>query len=260
MGLGCRRSGGACPGETDQRIHSPPVAEGLWGVAEAQPADRDQVFAGGFDAAQVHAKDLGNPGGLAPATADAAMVLVVEAAEQMPEHGGDDGGFETARDEADRLARHWHPPVRVGGRLEHGLEAGEVLDLPQIGGGGGKRESGTGPSEKAEGVEATNGGPEMFPTYPTNEPVEFTWRVVRDLASGDLASPRDHLLGGKPNPEVHELDEPRTIGPPEETELLNRQKHEAPLWLSCLIRSILHGGYIASLVWKQTERGCPHTP
>jgi hypothetical protein len=211
-------------------------------VEYLEPANRHEVLAGSLDAAEVHAKDLGNPGGLAPATADAAMVLVVEAAEQMPEHGGDDGGFETARDEADRLARNWYPPVGVGSGLEHALEAGEVMDSPQIGGGGGKREGGAGPSEKAEGVEATEGGPEMFPAYPANEPVEFTWRVVRDLASGDLASPCDHLLGGKPDPEVHELDEPGTIGPPEETELLSRQKHEAPLGLSCLTRAVLHGG------------------
>jgi hypothetical protein len=188
------------------------------------------------------------------------MVLVVKAAEQVPEHGGDDGGFETARDEADRLAWNWHPPVGVGNGLEHALETGEVIDPPQIGGGAGKREGGAGPGEEAEAVEATEGGPEMFPTYPPDEAVEFMWRVVRDLASGDLASPRDHLLGGKPDSEVHELDEPDTIGPPEETELLSRQKHEAPLGLSCLIWSVLHGSSMASLVWKQTERGCPHTP
>ena len=92
MGLGCPLSGGACPGQTDQRIHSPPVAEGLWGVAEAQPADRDQVFAGGFDVAQVHAKDLGNPGGFAPATADAALIPIVETTDQMPKHRRDNGG------------------------------------------------------------------------------------------------------------------------------------------------------------------------
>jgi len=215
------------------------------------------VFFGRLDTAQVQAKDRGNPGGLAPAAADAAMVLVVETAEQVPEHGGDDGGFETARDEADHLAWNWHPPVGVRSGLKHALETGEVIDPPQIGGGGGKREGGAGPSEEAEAVEATEGGPEVFPTYPTNESVEFTWCVIRELTSVDLASPRDHLVRGKPDTEIHEPDAPGAVDPPEETELLDRQKHEAPVRLACRAFRICGYGHVASLVCGRTEIGCP---
>jgi DNA-binding IclR family transcriptional regulator len=55
--------------------------------------------------------------------------------------------------------------------------------------------------------------------------VEFAVRVRGDLARLYLAAAGHHLLGGKPDAEVQELDEPGAVEPPEETELLDRQKY-----------------------------------
>ena len=46
-------------------------------------------------------------------------------------------------------------------------------------------------------------------------------RQVDSAASG-------HLLRGMPDAEIAELDEPGTVGPPEQAELLDRQKNKAP--------------------------------
>ena len=132
--------GGAYPGETDQRIRPPPVAEGLWGVAEAQPADRDQMFAGGFDVASVHAKDLGNPRSFAPATADATMIPIVETADHMSKHRRDDGGAASPCNATHNLAGHRHTALRVRDGVEHAEEVREIMDTTEICGGGGKRE------------------------------------------------------------------------------------------------------------------------
>jgi len=52
----------------------------------------------------INPEDLSNPGGFAPAPADAALLAVVETAEQVPQHRGDDGRFEPPSDEANGLA------------------------------------------------------------------------------------------------------------------------------------------------------------
>jgi hypothetical protein len=111
--------------------------------------------------------------------------------------------------------------------MVHREEAAEVVDAPQVGCGGGKRERGTGPGEQPQPFQAEEGGPERCPADPTDQSVEFTWRVVRDLGRVDLAAPRDHLVRRKPDPEIHEPDTPGAVEPPEETELLDRQKYKA---------------------------------
>ena len=68
----------------------------------------------------------------------------------------------------------------------------------------------------------------MLPPYPTNESVEFF--VVCILGpgqrrSGIAARPSP---GRQTRPEVHELDEPDTVRPPDQTELLSRQKQKPP--------------------------------
>ena len=260
MGLGCPLSGGACPGETDQRIRAPAVAEGLRGVAEAQPADCDQVFAGGFDAAQVHAKDLGNPGSFAPAAADAVTIAVVEAAEQVSQQSGDDRGTTAPSDEADDLPWHGHAPMVVGDRMIHGVEVREVVAPPQVGGRGGKRECGAGPDEQPGGFEAAERGAERLPPSPTDETVEFARCVCWDLARVDLASSSSHLLSGKPDPDIPQLDEPSTVGPPEKAELPDRQKHESPDRLAHPAFRICDCGHVTSLVCGRTEIGYPLAP
>ena len=69
------------PGEADERITPPAVTKSLWCVEYLEPADRNEVFPGGLDIAEVDPKDVGNPGRFAPPAADAATIAVVEAAE-----------------------------------------------------------------------------------------------------------------------------------------------------------------------------------
>jgi hypothetical protein len=42
--------------------------------------------------------------------------------------------------------------------------------------------------------------------------------------------------------------------------LLDGQKNKASDRLTRVIRSVVHGGSVASLVWRRTESGRPHTP
>jgi hypothetical protein len=118
--------GGTGPGEADKDITPPAVAEALGDGEHLEPADGDQVCAGRFDVPEVHTKDLGNPGGFAPAATEAAVLAVVETADQVSEHSGNDGGAAAAGDKADGLAWHRHPPLGVGDGLEHGVQTGEV--------------------------------------------------------------------------------------------------------------------------------------
>ncbi len=87
--------------------------------------------------------------------------------------------------------------------------------------------------------------------------MEFFRCELRDLTGVDLAASGHHLVGGKPDAKVHELDQPDTVRPPEETELLNRQKHEAPVRLACRAFRICGCDHVASLVYGRTEIGCP---
>src|SRR5215471_333583 len=134
--------------------------------------------------------------------------------------------------------------MMVGDRLVHREEAGEIRHPSEIPWGGRKRERRVGPRQQAEGFQTAEGGPEMFPPDSADESVEFTWRVLRDLASADLASPRDHLMRGKPDADIHEPDEPGTVGPPHEAELLDRQKYEAPHGFRAV-----YGRYCMVVLW-----------
>ena len=136
----------------------------------------------------------------------------------------------------------------VGDRLVHREEAREICTPSEVGWGGRKRERRVGPRQQAEGFQTAQGGPEMFPSDSTDEAVEFSWRVLRDLASADLASPRDHLLGGKPDTEVPKLDEPAAIRPPYEAELLDEEKTKPPVGLFRCEFWIGSCSHVASLV------------
>src|SRR6266566_2705075 len=100
----------------------------------------------------------------------------------------------------------------------------------------------------------------MCPPYPPDKAVEFPGSVGRHLASVHMASASGYLLGGKPDPEVPELDQPGAVRPPQETELLDGQKNKAPDRLTHCIRSVVHVGCVASLVWMRTESGRPRIP
>src|SRR5262245_4300887 len=124
--------GGTGPGELDKRITPPAVAEDLRCVEYLEPADGDEVFPGSFDVPEVHMKDVGNPGSFAPAAADAAVLAVVEAADEVPEDGGDHGRTAAAGDKTHGLAGYRHVAGMVGNSLIHRVEVGKVLDSMQV--------------------------------------------------------------------------------------------------------------------------------
>lgn len=215
------------PGEVDLSIYPPAVADGLRRVTEAQPPNCNEVFAGGLDIALVHTKNLGNPGDFTPATADAAVFMVVKTAEQIPKHCCDDAGAAAPSDQTYGLTWHWHPSMVIGDSLEHDSKVGAVVDASEVCGAGGKREEVGGPGKQAECFESANGGPQMLSPYTTDESVEFLECVVRDLVHVEFAAPCYHLLGGTPDADVHKSDKAGAIGPPKEVELLNRQKYKS---------------------------------
>src|SRR5215475_10859362 len=122
------------PGELNACIAPPAVAEGLRRVEYVEPADGGKVFASRFDAAQVHAKDLSNPGSFAPATTDTAVLTVVEAAAEMPDHGR----AAAPGNEANGLARDRHTPGVIGQNGVHSVKAREIVVASQVCGRGGK--------------------------------------------------------------------------------------------------------------------------
>ena len=71
----------------------------------------------------------------------------------------------------------------------------------------------------------------MLSPDPADKPMQFFGGVVWDLVRRELAASGDHLLGGKPDTEVHELDAPAAVGPPHEAELLDGEKTKPPVGL-----------------------------
>ena len=67
-------------------------------------------------------------------------------------------------------------------------------------------------------------------------------------------------MGGKPDPEVPELDQAGAVRPPQKAELLNGQKNKAADRLTRVRWVIMHNGFVASLVWRRTEIGRPLFP
>ena len=89
----------------------------------------------------------------------------------------------------------------------------------------------------------------MLPPYPTDEPVQFLCCVCR-VVRFKLTASGDHLLGGKPDTQVHELNESATVCPPHKAELLDEEKTKAPVGLFHLEFRIGSCGHVASLVWR----------
>ena len=88
------------------------------------------MFSGRFDVPEVHTKDVGNPGGLAPPAVDTTVIVVVEAANEVPQYRGDNCGAAAPGDEADGLPWHGYAPTIVGYGVIHGVQVREVVDTP----------------------------------------------------------------------------------------------------------------------------------
>ena len=58
----------------------------------------------------------------------------------MPKHRRDDGGAAPSCNATHHLAGYRHTALRVRDGVEHTAEVSEIVDTPEIGGGGGKRE------------------------------------------------------------------------------------------------------------------------
>jgi hypothetical protein len=90
----------------------------------------------------------------------------------------------------------------------------------------------------------------MLPPYPPNEPMEFGGRIVWDLVRRKLASPRHHLMGGKPDTQVHELNQSAAVGPPHEAKLLDDEQTKPSVGLFRCAFRIGSYSHVASLVWR----------
>jgi hypothetical protein len=95
----------------------------------------------------------------------------------------------------------------------------------------------------------------MLPPYPPNEPMEFRGRIVWDLVRRKLAAPRHHLMGGKPDTQVHELNKSAAVGPPHEAKLLDDEQTKPSVGLFRCAFQIGRGSHVASLVWCGQEWG-----
>ena len=128
--LRCLPHGRTHPGEIDQHIAPPAVTESLRCVQCLEPAGRDEVFPGSFDVPEVQTKDVGNPGRLTPPAADATVIAVVEAANEVPQHRGDNRSAAAPGNEADGLPWHRYASTMVGYGVIHGVQVREVVDTP----------------------------------------------------------------------------------------------------------------------------------
>jgi hypothetical protein len=90
----------------------------------------------------------------------------------------------------------------------------------------------------------------MLPPYPSNEPMEFCGRIVGDLVRSKLAAPRHHLMGSKPDTQVHELNKPAAVCPPHEAKLLDDEQTKPSVGLFRCAFRIRSCNHVASLVWR----------
>ena len=86
--------------------------------------------------------------------------------------------------------------------------------------------------------------------YPSNEPMEFCGRIVGDLVRSKLAAPRHHLMGSKPDTQVHELNKPAAVCPPHEAKLLDDEQTKPSVGLFRCAFRIRSCNHVASLVWR----------
>ena len=105
----------------------PPAVElPLPGLERDQPSHGDQFLPRLLDPPQADAERLGDPRRLDPPPRPASAVLQVQAADQVAEDGGDQGGPGAAGQQPQDAARHRHPPPMVGEATKEPLEGGPV--------------------------------------------------------------------------------------------------------------------------------------
>jgi hypothetical protein len=68
----------------------------------------------------------------------------------------------------------------------------------------------------------------MLSPSPTDQSMQFFRCVFWDLVGVELAASGDHLVGGKPDAKVPELDQPDTVRPPYQAELSDSKKQPPP--------------------------------
>ena len=124
--------GGAIPGEANVDITAPAIEGVLGDGSDLEPPQGRQMTARGFDTAAIDLKDLRDPRGFAPPPADTAQRagVGIQAPDEVPEDGGDDGGPAAQGEEAKRGAGDGHAAVEVGDGGTHGGEARAVRDPP----------------------------------------------------------------------------------------------------------------------------------
>ena len=88
----------------------------------------------------------------------------------------------------------------------------------------------------------------MLSPYPPNEPMDFGGRIGWDLVRSKLAAPRHHLMGGKPDAQVYELDTSAAVCPPYEAKLLDNKKTKPSVGLFRCEFRIESCSHVASLV------------
>ena len=90
----------------------------------------------------------------------------------------------------------------------------------------------------------------MLSSYPPNESMEFGGCIVGDLVRSKLAAPRHHLVSGKPDTQVYELNKAAAVGPPHEAKLLDDEQTKPSVGLFCCAFRIRRCSHVASLVWR----------
>ena len=80
------------------------------------------------------------------------------------------------------------------------MQACEIVGTAHVCWRGGKGELCVGPGKQAHGCETAKRGAQMLAPSPPNEPMEFCGSIDGNLVRLQLATPRPHLVGGKPDP------------------------------------------------------------
>src|SRR5712691_4979146 len=122
--LAARGVGGAVPGEADVDITAPAIQGVLRDGTDLEPPQGRQMAARGFDTAAIDLKDLRDPRGFAPPTADTAQRagVGIQAPDEVPEDGGDDRGPAAEGEQAQGRAGDRDPSLQVRDRRPHRAE------------------------------------------------------------------------------------------------------------------------------------------
>src|SRR5262249_16750400 len=121
------------PLQVDADQGAPAIERPLPGFERDEPPQGDELLARLLDAAQADAEGVGDPRRLDPSDRGALPGLDVEAAEEGPEDGGDQGRASASGQEAEDAARDRHQTPVVGNPVEEAAEAvavgeGDALD------------------------------------------------------------------------------------------------------------------------------------